>query len=198
MTSLAELYRAERRRHSASMIYQEPAPQPQRSQVFVPNSYQGLGQYAQAKPSQFEQKPGESDFSFAKRLEGIGLQHLAETLPAAQLERVAASYNSAVERINGVQATHADLRQQLDQRQSGVNRGVMGSMSPQDRAAVVNASMVRTNSMSETAIAQNGGLETSVGPAPARIFASQLKQRPEHQDVSQIRSSGTGWLGADR
>ena len=100
-----------------------------------------LDTYASApKPSEYEQKPGQSDVAYVSRLRPL-LHHLNENLPPAELERVAGSYNAAVTRIEqgaGPQ-TGEQLRAALEARQTGNARGLFGSMTAQDRGAMVQA-----------------------------------------------------------
>jgi hypothetical protein len=120
------------------MIYQERAPQPQRPSIYVDNQYAGLGAYTTTRKSPWQQggkTPGESDQAYVNRLKGH-VQHLAETLPAAELEVVAAEYNAAVQRLEGGQ-THTQLREQLDSRTSGTGVGIMGAASLTERAAAL-------------------------------------------------------------
>lgn len=193
MTSLAEQYRAERRQFSASMIYNpRPTTAPGPS-VYVDSQYTGLSGYQGGSADKLAKRPGESTESWRRRVQAVG-RHLPEDDLAARLAEI-----DAADQVQ----THEQLRDQLDARQSGVDRGIMGSMSPQDRAAMMNRAMVPGNSMSDSSAGMNGGIGDSIGPAPARVWLSQIEQRPafaQRTDVSGLRSSGAadGWIGADR
>jgi hypothetical protein len=153
----------------------------------------GLGDYTSNRPqSKYVQKAGESDTGYIRRLQPL-LHHLADNLSEAELGTVAESYNAAVTRLEGGTQTHAELREQLGPRQDvgttilGANGvGVLGSSTPKDRAAQL-AGRPRDArapmSMTEVRAAMN-----------AR--EAQLKQ-PVQSDVSQLRSTGTGFTGVD-
>jgi hypothetical protein len=135
VTSLAEQYRAERRSQSASMIYNEPAQRLAPVQIYDHTPPRSLADRAAAPvASKFEQKPGESDHGFIARLTPL-TAHLAESLPADGLERVVASYNAAVERINGGVPSHQGLREQLESRHVGTGRGLLGRDEKEARGA---------------------------------------------------------------
>jgi hypothetical protein len=121
---------------------------------------------------------------------------LTNSLEASELERVAAQYNAAVQRIEVGEYTHSDLRRDLDQRNSGTNYGLYGASTPQERAATLGSRVGGRE------IERNGGLYgDSVGPAPARAdmrAAWEAKNMPAFvRQQAPTGSSGDGWVGVD-
>lgn len=198
MSYLADLYKQERAAQSGSMIYQPtPTPAP-RPSIYASTPPKALSDYASsAPPSRYAQRAGESDEAFTSRLQGIGLNHLAETLPRPEIVAVAGEYNAAVERLASGALNHDQLRAQLSARAEGTGRGIMGTGTPQDRASVLGSRFGGRE------IAKQGGLADSIGPAPARVdmAAAWERQRlPVYAQRQEIPtgSSGTGFLGVDR
>jgi HAMP domain-containing protein len=193
MSTLADLYRAERRAQSASMIYvDQPAPV-QRPSIYVDSDY-SLENYSRTPPrSRYEQAPGESDHGYIQRLAPL-LQHLAETLPADELEAVAKSFNAAVQRVEGG-TSHAQLREQLDARKAG--GGVMAA-TPQERAAALGSRFGGREIAGQGHVTP--GSLSARQPASAAQVNVLIQQREEAQRAqpraTQIPtgSSGEGWL----
>ena len=167
----------------------------QRPQRYVPAG-RSLESYVSTAPrSKYDPRPGESDHGYTARLRGIGLQHLAQVLDQATLERVSAAYNSAVQRLEGG-TTHEQLRAQLDARADGSGRGVMGSSTPQERATALGSRFGGRE------IAKNGGLADSIAPAVPRVDMAAAWQRQNLPAFAQrpeipAGSSGSGFLGVD-
>jgi hypothetical protein len=152
--------------------------------------------------SKYAQKPGESDHAFTARLRGIGLEHLAETLPQAELAAVAASYNGAVQRIEqgGGPQTGEQLHEQLAARQTVVDRGLYDG-TPQDRAALVGRWGGRVIQGQGHAMVETISSGTPLSSVEAYALARQRDaeasgQLPQRQAVP-ASSSGSGWLGVD-
>jgi hypothetical protein len=157
----------------------------------------------QARLSRYEQQPHESDQAYVQRMKGIIHRHLPAELPAGEMERVAASWNAAVERVEGGEQSHEELRAHLDGRDQGSGRGIFGAASPAERAAAYRAAPAG-NSMSESPLAYNGALASQFGTpgqvAVPRVYASQIRrpnQQSQRVDVSQLRSTGSGFMGVD-
>src|SRR5580700_4314378 len=138
MTSLAEQYRAERRAVSGSAIYNPaPAPAPKRNLYEGSTPYGGLASYsAKAPTSRYLPKAGESPHDYKVRLQGVGLVHLAENLPEAELAQVAEAYNQAVTALEAGPGSHTELRQRLASRTTGTDIGIMGASAEQRAVAV--------------------------------------------------------------
>jgi hypothetical protein len=202
-SDLAALYRAERRQHSGSMIYVDAPAPVQKPSIYAQAEPRTLSDYAsQPARSQFEQRPGESDDAYANhRLNGL-LQHLAETLPPDELAAVADSFNAAVRRLEGSAQTHADLRKQLDARQSGTGRGIIPG-GPADRATDLGGRwggrQVEANGhVTVASISDNPTMSSIAAHAIARQRAAEQRgQQPQHSDLSGLRSSGSGFIGVD-
>jgi hypothetical protein len=184
-------YRAMRRLESASGIYRDPVA-PARPQIYEHATPKTLADYGKAT-SKFGQRQGESDQAFTARLRSVGLQNLAEQLPADELAAVAAAYNAAVERTNSGPGDHDVLRQHLDARQSGTGIGLFG-MSAAERGALVQqrpAAMTDLDSRS-----------TPMSPAAMRQAMNEREaamrgQPPQRQEIP-TSSSGSGFIGVDR
>lgn len=199
MASLADQYRAERAAQSGSLIYRATPAPPPRPQIYDNTPPKQLGDYRTSAPrSKYTQRPGESDHGFTARLQGIGLNHLADTLPVPELAAVAGAYNAAVERIASGALTHDQLRRSLDARNSGTGVGIMGrDASPHQRASALGSRHGGRQ------IERNGGLGTSVGPAPASVDLAAAWQRQNLPAFAQrpdipSGSSGDGFVGVDR
>ena len=189
MSILSEMYKAEQRQRSASILYAPaPAPVAKRS-PYVASTYQGLSGYRQEKPSQFEQAPGESDAAYTARLRPF-LQHLTESLPAAELDAVAKSYNEAITRLENGGETHDELRARLAQSYPGSGGlssglgstsvaangiGIFGSASPQERAQALGS---RGHGIRD--IPAQGQLRRSSDPATEPDRARRPARLPEH------------------
>ena len=209
MSYLGDLYKAERRAQSASMIYQEPVTPVQRPAIYTNAPVRTLGDYASATvASRYEPKSGESDHGYVARLTPL-LRHLAESLPADELERVAAAYKSAVARLEGGTQTHAELREHLDANGPD-QRGLFGISSPQERAAALGNRGFGSGRQVEANghLADAGHVTPGQGVPPmsaARAMqivrqreAEVRGQLPQHTDASQLRSTGAGFMGVDR
>jgi hypothetical protein len=191
-----QAYRAHRRQTSASGIYAEPTRPQGRPQIYDYTPPRTLSDYASQGPrSKWEQAPNQSDRDYTAKLKPY-LQHLAETLPPAELERVAASYNAAITRLEGGQYSHTDLRRDLESRTSATGRGIMGTSTPQDRAAALGSRWGGRE------IEKPVGIGDSVGPAPQAVDLAAVHNAPvafaQHTDVSGLRSTGSGFIGVDR
>lgn len=180
-----------------------------RPQIYVNTPPKSLADYAQAVPkSRFEQA-NELDFAYIKRLEGTGLQHLAEVLPTAELQRVVDCYNQARQRLEGHTETADELRQRLAARTTGVDVGLMGSGdTPYQRAAMLGS---RGHSGQQT-VEANGHLVGSAAQplnltrSGATHVAIDILSRLPRKDVPAFAqrpvvaggSSGDGWVEVDR
>jgi hypothetical protein len=169
----------------------------QRPSIYVPAQQPTLEERANApRPSKWDQKLGQSDQDYVSKLKPM-LQHLAETLQPDELERVAASYNSAVERLEGGVGTHDQLRAHLTAKADGSGRGIMGSSTPHERAAIVGRFGGRVidgqGHVTTEALAAMTPLSSVEAYSLARQrqaeAAGQIPQRTE----APTGSSGEGW-----
>lgn len=194
MSTLADLYRAERRQQSASMIYQEPVAPAARPQIYVEAP---IRDYSARPPSKFAQKAGESDYAYVARLRPM-VQHLSETLPQAELAVVAEQYNGAVTRIEqgGGPQTGQQLREQLAARQTGVGRGIYGDATPQMRAQAVGrfgGRQVEANGTATVEPISDGRPATAaeINAIMREREAARQGHQPMRQEIPE-GSSGTG------
>lgn len=159
------------------MIYQ-PAPEQPRARNLYEGSqaYQGLESYSrERKDDPLAKRPGESDENHARRV--------APHVKAAEAE--------ADEKAAAEWEAH---RSQVDNR-VGTGTGIYGNSAPQERAAALGSRGFGSGRQVE----MNGGLSTSIAPAPARVFVSQLQDGPAvSRSTIPAGSSGEGWIGADR
>ncbi len=205
MSSLQEQYQADRRQISASGIYRVPAPANRRPSIYADTpAYLGLGSYTRSQQSKFLPKPGQSDQDYTSKLRPL-LAHLAESLPADELALVTEAYKSAEERLQGGQ-THAQLREQLDNRNSGTGVGVMGAASAQARGAIVGSRFGGRSPVAQGSLAVRAlytpGQGQPMTAADAYAIARQRDaerqgQQPQRQEIP-AGSSGTGWTGVSR
>jgi hypothetical protein len=194
MSSLADLYRAERRQQSASMIYQEPLAPAPRPQIYVEAP---VRDYSTPPPSKYGHRVSESDYAYVARLKPL-LQHLTESLPQAELATVAQQYNDAVTRIEqgGGPQTGQQLREQLAARQTGTGRGIYGDATPQQRAQAVGRFGGRQVEANGTASVEpiSDGRPASVAEISAIMREREQQrqgQQPMRQEIPE-GSSGTG------
>ena len=162
---------------------------------YVQNGYEGLPGYASAQPSKWEARTGESDMAFVSRVKGL-LNHLSETLPPAEFERVVTACQAAEQRLEGGVPSHSDLRAHLSSRESGSGYGLFGSASGAAQADMIRRQPMR-NSLSESDVPQLGGLAAALG-TPGQPSLSLLDRRVrEDQPVMRTPipagSSGQGW-----
>lgn len=202
--SLGEQYREWQRNKSAngasgSRIYDlAPTPEQRSAQKpsrYVENTYQGLEGYTGGPlKSKHLPRPGESDHAFIARTQATGLEHLADQLPAAEVEAVAAAYNAAVERTGKLDVTAVrrlsvqDYGSQREQLGAGRSRG-FGSGRALDFNGHITADTISSSRPASMA---------EVGVIMRQREAEQRGQQPQHTDVSALHSTGTGFLGVNR
>lgn len=188
MTSLAEQYRAERRQHSASMIYNPPSAPAQKIQIYDNTPPKTLADRAAVpRVSQYEQRASETDHGYLARLQPL-LRHLAEMLAEDELGRVAECYNAAVRRTEG--ASHADWQAQRAARQAGERVDVLGT--PAERASALGSRWGTRN------LEGNGHLASQVLTTAGQPPLSMLSRLPAPEapaimmrtDTSALRPSG--------
>jgi hypothetical protein len=194
MSSLADQYRAERAAVSGSSIYRQQAAPAARPTIYAENTYQGLSGYQGGRADKLARLPGESTESWRRKVLAVG-RHLPEDELAARL--------AEIDKAEQPQS-HEQFRAEAQARQTGSSRGIFGAMTATDMGRMVNGAMVRTNSMSESPIPQNGHLHTdpisAARPLSAVEAATIARQRdaqmrgqqPQHQ-VAPTGSSGEGW-----
>jgi len=184
-------YRAHMHQTSSSLIYQERVQGPQVGPRYVDGT-KPLQDYAtRPKRAGWEPQPGDSPESARRKLLAV-----ARHLPEEEVEARLAAIDQATQ-------SHEGLRANLSARHD--NSGIFGSMTAQEMGSMVHGSVVRGNSMSESAIAQNGHLAASALNTPGQPSLSILdrvarKEPPpfaHRTDVSSLRSSGAadGWIG---
>ena len=76
MSYLSEMYQAQRRTESNSVIYQPIPEQPKPRQIYSEGTYQGLGGYERRATSVTDRKAGESDHAYEARM-SIWQRHVA-------------------------------------------------------------------------------------------------------------------------
>lgn len=166
-----------------------------RPSVWTQAPQRSLADYTSPDPAAaYMQRPGESDHGYVVRLRHQ-LQALNDRLDPASLAKVAESYNAAVVRTE--QGTGpADLRAQLAAGGSGV--GVYGTMTPQQRAAAVqarNATVAGQGDVAHQALDRPAGLASmaSLNQIMRQREAERLGQQPKRAELPS-GSSGTGWI----
>lgn len=195
LSPLARAYKQEQARRSGSALYRLPgAPAPQRQIYGDSPAHGGLEQYQSGSVDPLAQRPGESAEGWRRRVQAV-VRHLPEDEAAARL--------AAIEQAGQVQ-THDQLRTQLGGRQAGNGRGVFGAATPQDRAGIVGGRFGGRKIQGQGYLApmalatpgQHNPMMTSTAAyAAAREREAKARgQQPQHTDVSQLRSSGEGWM----
>jgi hypothetical protein len=180
MTTLGDIYRQHlAENYSGSLIYRPVPEQPRRINIYEGSpQYQGLGQY-QNRP-----EPVDTRSELAKT-------YNAENSPWERAARQAAIADEAEARAQAQQAALDVMHGRgLDQ--------THGMFTAADRQACRDyAAGARENG---APIERNGGMTTSIGPAPARVFASQIEgpSRMAVRPAIPHGSSGEGWIGVDR
>jgi hypothetical protein len=189
-------YRAARRAVSASRIYDEPLPltPEQRAQarpsLYVPG-YQGLGQYQnKTAPTVFDRRPNESAVAWRRRMTAMGgpeLQNLPEEIRAKLAE------TDETQDAHGDAAGHRRL---VDARSASMDGSQQMGRMARDVAPEGEQRVQQLGGMpGDTSIVQPGMISTL---EVHRIIREreQANQPVQRTDVSSLRSSATGWIGA--
>jgi hypothetical protein len=187
---------------SGSLMYSLPLTSEQRAaarpQVFEPVQYSGLEGYMHARPSKFEQTPTESDFGFLKRVgSDATMHHMSEMFPADEFARVQAAVDAAKARLDGTAPSHDQVRAQIEGRSTGSGVGIMGSSTPQDRAALVGRFGGRVidgqGHVTTEALAAMTPLSSVEAFAIARQREAEQRGLIPQRTQAPTGSSGDGW-----
>jgi hypothetical protein len=165
--------------------------------------YQGLQSYASARPSKWLPNGVESPMNYINRVSPV-IGHLEEQLDAEAFAAVVAAYQAAIEQVNGGQASHAELRQQLDSRTSGTNVSTMPEAS--QRAQILGsrgfAGEQQVQALGHLAAGTTIGTQPRATAADVNVILAQQaaqQQAAMQARTAQIRgASGNGFIGVDR
>lgn len=168
MTTIAEMYRADRAAQSGSRIYEDRPAAPPASAPYERASYGGLSDYQNPRQPVEDKRSVEAQRRASEvSAWGIAAQRMAEPV------------------TDEAWATHKAVM-------DGVGTG-RGLVSHADRA-VYQEQLAASRFGRVVANGDLAGAESSPGqPVPSRVYAAQVRQQDQLARMAALRSSGTGW-----
>jgi hypothetical protein len=162
-----------------------------------------LHDYPRSVPrSKWLPRPNQSDMDYVSRVKGW-MSHLSEQLPAAEFEAVTVAFNAAQQRLVGGQS-HAELRTELDSKDTGVGVGLFGQTPATDRAGRVGhrgfagQQQLERNGLAGAAtdriVVQGGGAQQVSLSLFDRMPKQEVPYSARRTDTSTLQSSSEGWM----